>query len=287
MNNRQLWFNSDNKELNKEDIKLNYILSFLNRIYALFKFDNLPQGLTKHDILKIVINKGFVAIPYQKFDDKYVACFCDFSGQYGYNYEPYKVIINNPYINLNKEMIIDEECCLIKCDSTKNGLFNTINKYATLLTEIDLSFNIGIINTRMTNTYVADNSNIKEAYDTYLKDIIKGQVPSVVVGKTFMDNLTNKSNANTISNIKDLIELRQYLLANFYHEIGINSNYNMKRESIGAEESGLNDDALKPLIYDIYDNIKEGIETFNTHEGTNIIFDFSDIFKESKEYDNI
>ena len=287
MNNRQLWFNSDNKELSKEDIKLNYILSFLNRVYSLFKFDNLPNGLTKHDILKIVINKGFVAIPYQKFDDKYVACFCDFSGQYGYNYEPYKVIINNPYIGLNKEMIIDKECCLIRCDSTKNGLFITINKYASLLTEIDLSFNIGIINTRMLNTYVADNSNIKEAYDTYLKEVIKGQVPSVVVGKTFMDNLTNKSNANTISNIKDLIELRQYLLANFYHEIGINSNYNMKRESIGAEESGLNDDALKPLIYDIYDNIKEGIETFNTHEGTSIIFDFSDIFKESKEYDNI
>ena len=35
------------------------------------------------------------------------------------------------------------------------------------------------------------------------------------------------------------------------------------------------------------DNIKEGIDTFNTHEDTNIIFDFSDIFKESKQYDNI
>ena len=44
---------------------------------------------------------------------------------------------------------------------------------------------------------------------------------------------------------------------------------------------------LKNIRKGIYDNIKEGIEMFNTHEGTSIIFDFSDIFKESKEYDNL
>ena len=44
------------------------------------------------------------------------------------------------------------------------------------------------------------------------------------------------------------MELKQYQLAQFYIELGINANYNMKRESVSADEFRMNDDALMPLI---------------------------------------
>jgi hypothetical protein len=48
--------------------------------------------------------------------------------------------------------------------------------------------------------------------------------------------------------IKDLIEYEQYIKASWYNEIGLNSNYNMKRERMVASESEMNDDALIPLV---------------------------------------
>ena len=56
------------------------------------------------------------------------------------------------------------------------------------------------------------------------------------------------NNSGQSNDINSLIELRQYQLAQFFMELGINANYNMKKEAVSSEEFRMNDDALMPLI---------------------------------------
>ena len=77
-------------------------------------------------------------------------------------------------------------------------------------------------------------------------------------------------NTGSTNAIQNLIELQQYLKASQYNDLGLNANYNMKRESLNSTESQLNDDALMPFIDDMIANREEGLDQFNKMFGTNI-----------------
>ena len=85
------------------------------------------------------------------------------------------------------------------------------------------------------------------------------------------------------NNITSIIEMQQYLKASFYNELGLNANWNAKRESISANENQLNDDQLTPLIDNMLTERKEGIERVNKLFGTNIKVDFNSAWKENEE----
>ena len=72
------------------------------------------------------------------------------------------------------------------------------------------------------------------------------------------------------NDIKNLMELKQYQLAQFYIELGINANYNMKRESVSADEFRMNDDALMPLIDQMLQCRKMACKQINDLFGLNI-----------------
>jgi hypothetical protein len=64
-----------------------------------------------------------------------------------------------------------------------------------------------------------------------------------------------------------------------YNELGLNANFNMKREALGAGESGLNDDILLPFCDDMLRMRKEGLEEINKMFGTHITVDYSSAWK--------
>ena len=73
--------------------------------------------------------------------------------------------------------------------------------------------------------------------------------------------------ANTISK---LIELQQYYKASMFNDIGLNSNYNMKRETIVSAEIELNADALFPFVDDMLICRQRALEEVNKLFGTDI-----------------
>ena len=104
---------------------------------------------------------------------------------------------------------------------------------------------------------------------------------------SFLDSLkTYPYGATTNNYIKDLIELRQYIYANWYIELGINANYNMKRESLSKNEVAVNEDALTPLIDSMLNCRKKAIEEINTLFNQNIEVELnSSWWKIDKEID--
>ena len=63
-----------------------------------------------------------------------------------------------------------------------------------------------------------------------------------------------------------------FIEAQFMQELGINANYNMKRERLISSEVELNTDCLDTLIDDIEENVNRGVDMCNSLFGTNIKF---------------
>ena len=127
------------------------------------------------------------------------------------------------------------------------GLMPMFTKYGAMLNENEISMNMLAICYRIDNLISADNDRSFESAKQYLDDIISGQF-GVISSDEFFDGIRNDKTTGSAKSIKDLIEYEQYIKASWYNEIGLNSNYNMKRERIVASESEMNDDALIPLV---------------------------------------
>jgi hypothetical protein len=128
-------------------------------------------------------------------------------------------------------------------------------------------------------TITATDTQTKESVEKWLLDLRKGklsaigELPSMVGNQDRTVNITPfQAVASTIT---DLIEYHQYLKASLYNELGLNANYNMKRESINSNESQLNDDMLHPLIDDMLARRREALEEVNKMFGTNITVEFN------------
>ena len=94
-------------------------------------------------------------------------------------------------------------------------------------------------------------------------------------------SLFNGQNNN--QSITQLIELLQYYKASWFNELGLNANYNMKRESLNSSESQLNDDALLPFVDDMLLSRQESFDKVNEMFGTNIQVDLGLSWKLKKD----
>ena len=80
--------------------------------------------------------------------------------------------------------------------------------------------------------------------------------------------------SNNGSYLTQFIELHQYLKGSFYNEVGLNANFNMKRESLGDGETSLNEDSLLPLCDEMLRCRQEDIQKVNEMFGTDITVEF-------------
>jgi hypothetical protein len=94
------------------------------------------------------------------------------------------------------------------------------------------------------------------------------------MGKAMMDSLNVQNiSMNSANVIIQLIELQQYLKASWYNEIGLNANFNMKREYQSEEELQANTDVLLPLVDNMLECRQNAIEEVNKKYGTSISVD--------------
>ena len=152
------------------------------------------------------------------------------------------------------------------------GLFPIIEKNSIDIANTDISIRYAQFNTRFKTLFTSDDDNTKDSINTLIEKVWKGEKPvAVVTNDLYKKSVEGISYSNTQNNdIKNLMELKQYQLAQFYIELGINANYNMKRESVSADEFRMNDDALMPLIDQMLECRKMACKQINELFGLNI-----------------
>jgi hypothetical protein len=128
----------------------------------------------------------------------------------------------------------------------------------------------------------AGDNKTKENADIFIKKLIDGDF-SCIAENTFLDGVKVHNVVTNASYIKDFIELNQYLKATAFNEIGLDANYNMKRERLTAGEVELNTSILIPLADDMLEQRRIAIDAINKKYGLNITVDLSSVWKMQKE----
>lgn len=256
------------------------VTEMLIRLQSLTEYENLPDTIQKKDLELLLMTSGFgVGIEHE--GNPYIL-FGSLGGVRNQNYEPTEAIVSNPFLNLSKTLTIGKDCVVIRNDSLRMGVLPILTKYATLMTENELSLWIASTMTRLFSIIVADDDKKLAAANRFIKGIEGGNLAAILSETSPKDKALGTQsngigietqpygNAGSTNAIQNLIELQQYLKASQYNDLGLNANYNMKRESLNSTESQLNDDALMPFIDDMIKNREEGLDQFNKMFGTNI-----------------
>lgn len=269
---------------NKKFLIESYIRYMLSQTVEMFKYTGLPETIPQKE-LEILHQINRFAV-WKKVEDKLYVFHAGLGGILNEYYHPTRAIINNPYLKYNADLEIDKDCVVTWNDKMRFGLLPMFQKYSELIAECDISMRFVTINARIPYLINADDDNTKTSVEKVLKDVWDGDKIGVILNKRLLDKngvFTSEFGARDNHNIKDLIELRQYLKSSWYMELGIQSNYNMKRESLNSSETTMDESILLPLIDDMLNERKIGIEKVNTMFGTSITVELSSSWKKIRE----
>lgn len=258
-----------------------YVKCMINRTQSMFKWDGLPESIPERILELYLQTNGNVC--FYEYEGSIYVFTGGLGGKPNVYYKPTIYTVANPALNISKSLTIDKDCVVMYSDSMLMGLLPLFIKYATQLTETDISINIATINSRIVSLISAQDDRTKLSAEKYLDDIKNGK-NGVIAENAFLDGIKSQPYAVSgySNSITSLIELLQYQKASLFNEIGLNANYNMKRESINSGESQLNNDALLPLVDDMLKCRREGISKVNAMYGTNITVDYNSSWKDNK-----
>lgn len=266
--------------LNDKDLLQKQIISqMLNKTITIFKYGNLPETITDKDIEIITQVNGYSV--WKEVDGKLYVFYGSLGGEPNPYYLPTLAIIANPALKYNASLKIDEECVVMLNDYLYTGLMPLFNKYGSLLTEADISLKYAIINARVPALLQSDNDNTYKSAKEFFDKIEKGDGYGIIASKEFFEGIKSQDFYKQ-PYIKDLIESIQYIKASWYNEIGLNSQFNMKREAINSAESRLNDDILHPTIDVMLQCRKNAVEKINKMFGTNITVELNSVWEQNK-----
>lgn len=258
-------------------LKINYML---DRLSAMFKWNGLPESIPQRMLeLYLLVNGHCVIAPVQ---EKLYAFFGSWGGELDEYYRPTIYTVANPFLRYYENLEIGVNCVLCGNDTCYTGIMPLLEQYGSAMVENELSMQFADINARIPSLITADNDADRQAAENYISKIIRGDL-SAIGESTFFDGIRTQPYSTTGAvMITDLIEYEQYLKASLYNEIGLNANYNMKRESLNSSESQMNNDALTPLIDDMLNMRKKICEEVNAKFGTDIKVDFASAWKENE-----
>ena len=254
-------------DIKDKDYNLNMeVQQMLNKSITMFDYKKLPETIPVEEIEKQLQVNGYTIIySYQN------NIYCS-SGALGgkpdiYN-NPTEVTISNSVIG-SKTFKLNEECILIKNDYLNQGLLNIYKKYCKLLIENDITMYQMNINKRINNIITASDDSTRESAELYIKKLEEG-TQGIIMDNKLYDSLQIISNPNNTSMI-DLVQYHQYLKASLYNEIGLNSNYNMKKERLISGEVEQNSDILYPFVDGMLECREIGVKKVNELFNTNIV----------------
>lgn len=281
----------------KRNLMTEYVLYMLDKTIPMFEYENLPDDwhTPPRKLEEFIQTRGCVSIINYEGNEKkpagYYAVTGGRGGERDANYEPMDFVFANPYLGLDGTYRIypnpvddpaQPQCAIIRNDSLYIGLIPMFTRYASLLVENAISLRLSDINLRALILMSAPDDKTKASAELYLKRLEDGE--NAVIGETaFFDGVNYHDSGHPQNHMKDLIEYEQYLKASWFNELGLDSNYNMKRERISNGEVNQNSDALIPLMQNMLNSRKECIENVNKLFGLNISVDLASVWK--KELD--
>lgn len=147
------------------------------------------------------------------------------------------------------------------------GLYELIAFTAALLADNICSLNSAQINGRVQALVTAEDSEIAKSAELSLRDLYAGKPYKVLTEDLYKRIHVNPLAASVNSHqLMELIEVQQYIRAMFWNAIGIDANFNMKRERLVTAEIESNFTSLKVPVTTMLDNLNSCFDKCNKSE---------------------
>lgn len=268
------------------DFKQNYDFYFkwlTNKVMNCFIIKDRSNGKTETinwNYFKMnLILDGQICIT--DFGDSLYACIGNRGGEPDEYYLPRIFTIANPILG-SKQVKIDETGVVFyntdvdafsytgNNEIFSGGLYDLISQTATLLADNIISINCNQINSRITAFFTAESEAQAIAGEVVLKKMYAGK-PYQILRSDLIEKLNvNPINSSASGNITELVELHNYIVANFFQSIGVKSNNVMKRERLINSEIDSQNDYLKVSLLEILTSWQKGFDKLNEIYGTDI-----------------
>ena len=262
-------YNRYQTEVKNKDTAL---FTFMQRVLCMtskmFEYTGTPETLPPVELEKILQTLGNVGIA--EVNGKLYALQgsrggdCDAYGR-GKDY-----VVANAWLKLNKTFKIDDDIVVINNTPFADSILPIIGKYGVLYTDATITLNMTSILTRITMLISASDDKTKQSAEMFLQKVLNGDFS--VIGENAFFKGVNMQTPPSQSNqqITQLIELLQYYKASMFNDLGLNANYNMKRERLNTQEVSMNIDALMPFVDSMLTERVEGVKRVNKMFGTDI-----------------
>lgn len=163
----------------------------------------------------------------------------------GMFYQPTGMTINTPYFQIERPLLVGQECEVLKLTPDYMGVWDIVGKYAKELQNMDVAIRQSAINARFAYAIAApdrktaesavammerlENGDTAVVYDTRMKQNIEDgtyQVPWQQFDRDLKQNFI----------LPDLLECRRTMLEDFYREIGVKTTQKKRERQITQEQ---------------------------------------------------
>ena len=270
-----------------------------SRIENIFSYDGLPEEIPEREFKLGLFAYG--KLIFFMIGDKLCVQNFSYTDKLNWYYVPKNGRVVNPWLpqghqnfefEVNKEAVIWNSTPDIYNFRQHSLVSDLIYKTACQLSENDLSYYCIQRNARLIAIFTADTDLEKAECNRVLDKMYNGD-PDITMSQDMISKITAMSvSENSMrGRLTELIEFQQYVLANFYHSFGINSNYNLKREQLNSNEIDVNKEVLRLNIEDMLKCREMGVEKINEIYNLNIRVHlneevYSSLLEEQREFEN-
>lgn len=249
---------------------------------SMFEWSELPETIPYFELEKLLQKHGFAFIT--EVEGKLYAFWGAIGGIQDAYGNPTQIIINNVALGFNKTLDIKEDGVLVHSDDCMMGLLPLITKFNSALVENDINLSMAGITSRMQTVISASDDKTKTSAENYVQKLIDGDVS--VIGEAALFDGVKRQDATSSqgSAFTSLIEFHQYVKASLHNELGLNSNFNMKRERLTSGEVESVEDTLYPFIDNMMKCRLKAVELINARYETEIEVDYGSVWnKKNRE----
>lgn len=274
------------------DFQMNYDFYFkwlLNKVMQIFVVTGLDETKINGNYLKsqLIMDGNICVTDYEAGPNNEAGIYC-VSGNLGGAPDEYYIPViytcSNPILgskqvyrkdwNGNKKngvIIFNTDIDNVWGTGWNQGLYDLISQTATLLADNIVSINCQQINSRVQAFFTADGEAQAIAGEAVLKKMYAGS-PYQILRSDLVDKLTVNpiSGTGVANNITQLVELQNFIVANFFQSIGIKGNNVMKRERLIEAEIDEQNDMVALSLLEMITSWEKGFREVNELYGTDI-----------------
>lgn len=245
-----------------------FIANALAKTQSMFEYEGLPESIPQKELERLLQTTGNVFVT--KVDGVLYALTGGKGGEPDVYGRATLYTVANQALKLSKTYDMQKDGVLIENDSNGESLLPLIGRYAVLYTDGLISLNTASVLTRITMLISASDDKTRQSADEFLRKIQDGEFS--IIGENAFFKGVNMQTAPTTNSvyITQLIELIQYYKASMYNELGLNANYNMKRERLNLGEVSMNFDVLLPYVDNMLKERQNAVDKINEMFDTEI-----------------